>query len=447
MTLPSRIKDTGLYTRLNEDHDLLNAVSSLRSIAEKLANAISRTVPAFTDHSIYHMDALWDVTDRVLSPKEVASLSSGEAFLLACAFYMHDIGMAYAATEEGLSRCRISAPYQSYLAAIRADPNDDSTVDANALALAVRTLHADAAIELATDPVPGTDIYLFESIAIRESWGQTCGQIASSHHWDLEEVERVLGGCGSVPLPGGRKGDLGYVAAVLRIVDYAHINRERASSIDRAFRQTISRDSLVHWIAQENIDGPEREDSELVYRAARPITDVDAWWLYYGMLSGLDTEIRSVRRYLDRRPISQGRFSLQAVRGAASPQEASVYIPTNGFLPIEVNLRTGSIDRLVQLLAGESLYGPDPMAAVRELIQNARDAVMLKMATATSEIDQAALSIPIKIAIRQEAGSNILEVKDWGVGMTSKVVTDYLISIASDYWTSQIGRASCRERV
>jgi hypothetical protein len=196
-------------------------------------------------------------------------------------------------------------------------------------------------------------------------------------------------------------------------------------------------DSLTHWLAQEQVDGPYRDGADLVYRAAAPVSDVDAWWLYYEMLRGLDAEIRAVRRYLDRRAPGLARLSLQGVRGVASPEEAAVFVPTGGFLPIEINLRTGSLEKLVELLAGKSLYGPDNMAAVRELVQNARDAVLLKAATATTDFDRAAQSIPIRLALRTKGVPPRLEVMDSGVGMTRKVLTDYLISIASDYWTSQ----------
>ena len=102
MDIPAVVKNSNLYSRLIGDTELLTAVLSLRDVAGRLADTVSRTVPAFTDHTIRHMDALWGVTDRVLTPPEVAALSHGEAFLLACGFYLHDIGMAYAATDEGL---------------------------------------------------------------------------------------------------------------------------------------------------------------------------------------------------------------------------------------------------------------------------------------------------------------------------------------------------------
>lgn len=437
MDIPAGVSNSNLYRRLADDPELLSAVLSLRKVAGTLAANVSRTVPGFTDHSIRHMDALWGVCDRILTASEIAVISHGEDFLLACGFYLHDIGMAYATTEEGLARIRSCSLYKSLLDKAPPALKADSSIEARTVAETVRQIHATAATELATHPIPGTDIYLFDSRDIRETWAETCGRIATSHHWNLEKVERELGSQGVVPLPLGRKGDLGFVASILRIIDYAHINRDRASSLDRAFRQQMEPESLIHWLAQEHIDGPERDGADLVFRAAKPVSDVNAWWLYFEMLKGLDIEIRSVRRYLDRRATSQGRLSLQGVRGVTAPEEAVVFIPTSGFLPIEVNLRTGSIEKLVQLLAGETLYGPDPMAAVRELIQNSCDAVMLKGAVASGDYEKAALTIPIRIALRTTTSNPRLEITDPGVGMTAKIMTDYLISIASDYWTSQ----------
>ncbi len=437
MELPAVLTNSRVYAQLAEDRELLSAVVALRSVAGSLADTVTRTVPTFTDHTLRHMDALWGIADKILLPAETDRLTPGEAFVLGCGFYLHDIGMAYAATDAGLEQVQRSPVYTGFLGKAPPESQAKVSLQAAALAYAVRTLHAGVATELATKPIPGTEIYLFDNKQIREAWGETCGRVAASHHWSLDRVERELGATEVIPLPGGHQGDLGFVASLLRLIDYAHINRQRAFKIDRAFRQSLEQESLIHWLAQESVDGPERDGGDLVYHAAVPIANVDAWWLYYEMLKGLDEEIRNVRHYLDRRLASHGRLSLQGVRGATSPDEAVAFIGTNGFLPIEVNLRTGSIEKLVQLLAGETLYGPDPMTAVRELIQNSRDAVMLKATVAESPFEKASLTIPIRIAMRTEESGGVLEVIDAGVGMTRKVMTDYLITIASDYWTSQ----------
>src|ERR1700693_542654 len=108
MELPSKVQNSLLFSRFRNDEELKAALITLRNNAAALANTIDRSVPTFTDHSIRHMDALWSVTERVLMPEEIDKLTPAEAFLLATGFYLHDIGMAYAATPDGLSRVRSS---------------------------------------------------------------------------------------------------------------------------------------------------------------------------------------------------------------------------------------------------------------------------------------------------------------------------------------------------
>ena len=104
--LSSEIRKTGLYNKLSSDKELCDALCGMRGIASALASTISNSVPSFTDHSVRHMDALWVVTDSVLTVGEIEQLTCAEAFLLASAFYLHDLGMAYAATLEGRDRCQ-----------------------------------------------------------------------------------------------------------------------------------------------------------------------------------------------------------------------------------------------------------------------------------------------------------------------------------------------------
>jgi len=63
--------------------------------------------------------------------------------------------------------------------------------------------------------------------------------------------------------------------------------------------------------------------------------------------------------------------------------------------------------------------------------------VALKAAIASNDFDRATLTIPIRLALKTTGSAPQLEITDPGVGMTRKVMTDYLISIASDYWASQ----------
>ena len=436
MTFPPELSASALYQVVAKDSELLASLDNLRRTAEQLAETIARDAPGFTDHSIRHMDALWSVAERILTSHEIQTLSPAEAFLLSAGFYLHDIGMAYAATEEGRRRLE-SSP--EYLAVLKSTTSTqiESTLRGQALAAAIRAKHAEVATELATSPIPGTTQFLIEPINIREQFGLTCGRIAASHHWSIDHLDAELGAQDRVPLAGGRSADLGFVAAALRLIDYAHINRDRASALTRILRPNVGHESSVHWDAQQDIDGPERIGDELVYRSAKELENVDAWWLYYEMLRGLDNEIRQVRSFLRKRTVSSDRLSLVGVRGSGTPDQASKFIRTSGFLPLEIGVRASSITRLVKLLAGESLYGRNFMAPVRELVQNAVDAVLLKKAVAKSPADKALAELPISVSLSEDTNGLALTVRDWGIGMSQRIITDHLLTIASDYWEAQ----------
>ncbi len=438
MTLPTSVSTSLLYAKLSTDPDLLNAIVSLRIKSEALASTLVRDAGAFTDHTIRHMDALWGVAEVVLTPIEIETLSPAEAFILTAGFYLHDIGMSYAATVDGRKFLEETPDYASVISQAACDA-DPATVTSNALAYAIRVHHARIAEEMATKPIPGTTEYLFESRSIRDQFGSHCGKVAASHHWSVERVESELGAKGVTPLAGKRSADLGFVACALRLIDYAHINRERALTFERSLRSELGAESEMHWDAQQNIDGPLRnvQTNELVYASSGPVCNVEAWWLFYEFARGLNKEIIQVRQLLQSRTVSLNRLSLIGVQGASAPEDFEKFVRTNGFLPLEVNVKASSIDRLVRLLAGESLYGKNLFAPVRELIQNALDAVLLKRATAVTDADKALSSLPLEVKLQIDPTGSLLSVSDWGVGMTKKILTDHLLTIASNYWEGQ----------
>jgi hypothetical protein len=79
---PESVRSSNLFGKLSEDDMLLNTLRSMRAVVASLAETTARTVPNFTDHTIRHMDALWSVSDQILTSDEIAKLSPGEAFVL-----------------------------------------------------------------------------------------------------------------------------------------------------------------------------------------------------------------------------------------------------------------------------------------------------------------------------------------------------------------------------
>jgi len=435
--IPNSVSDRRLWWRLSSNPEYVSQILEIRKVADSLAQRVSATMPGYTDHSIRHMDALWGVADQILLEAEIQSMSSGEAFLLGAAFYLHDLGMASTVTKEGKEKIRTTEAYKAAFARYsRTLPADLPAADARALEDATRDLHASGAIDFATQKIPGLNRYLIEVSDFRTRWAHWLGQVAASHHWGMEDVESRLGIRGRVPGPDGETIDLAFVACALRIVDFAHINRERAPRLERLLRGSMSASSVVHWDAQANITGPIRDGDFLVYGCTEPIHSPDAWWLFYDLASQLNAEIRSVYDYMRNRTVSAARFSLKGVKGVERPDSFNELVRLDeNLLPLDIRIQPRSMERVVDLLGGRQVYGEDELAPIRELIQNAYDAVKLRQAMESAE-GRPITAGEIRVEAFRQGDSSVLEVIDNGVGMTRSTVLRHLVAVGSDFWNS-----------
>jgi hypothetical protein len=93
-----KFKNTKLWIKLEEDKELSQAIIDLRENCYHLADTIKVLLPGFTDHSVRHMDALWEIADVVFTDNELSKFTIAEAFILAASFYFHALGMAFGAT-------------------------------------------------------------------------------------------------------------------------------------------------------------------------------------------------------------------------------------------------------------------------------------------------------------------------------------------------------------
>ena len=221
--VPLAIAQSRLWKRVSSNVEYSHVLLEIRKVAGIVASKVSSTLPEYTDHSIKHMDYLWRLAGQILKNSEIDILSEGEAFLLGASFYVHDLGMALAVTNEGLENIESTPEYRAAFTRFKTlHPLDELSIARLAMKEAVRELHAKRALELATVRLPGLDRFLIEESEFRDKWAHMLGQIAESHHWSLEQVERSLGARKAVPSPDGETLDLGYISCLLRVIDFAH---------------------------------------------------------------------------------------------------------------------------------------------------------------------------------------------------------------------------------
>ena len=115
------------------------------------------------------------------------------------------------------------------------------------------------------------------------------------------------------------------------------------------------------------------------------------------------------------------------------PGKVQRTIETEGYVSGQYHL-TMDQDKIMELLVGEELYS-DPSAFVRELLQNAIDAVRTR-----EQLDrQLPRNWKPQINIRtwmDEEGYHWFRIEDNGIGMTQEIVENYFLKIGRSYYTS-----------
>jgi hypothetical protein len=173
------------------------------------------------------------------------------------------------------------------------------------------------------------------------------------------------------------------------------------------------------------------EGDRLIYTSQPfPRTEAQSWWLCYETLQTVDTELRRADNL--NADLRRERFAARGVRGIEEPNRLVELIPTNGWLPVDARVRVGHVAALVSKLGGHELYGDDQSVPLRELIQNAADAVRAR------RILEALAERWGSVHVRTGTDENgpWVEVEDNGVGMSTEVLTGPLLDFGVSYWST-----------
>jgi hypothetical protein len=125
------------------------------------------------------------------------------------------------------------------------------------------------------------------------------------------------------------------------------------------------------------------------------------------------------------------RLAAREVFGVRSPESFARSVPTDGWHPIDASLRISDIRSVVERFGGAKLYGDEPHLALRELLQNARDAVMASRALGALEEKEGAITVRLE----QHDGEDWLHIIDTGIGMSSYVLVHVLLDFGRSLWS------------
>ena len=420
-----------------------------RASAAILLKEIARSTPDLAAHEVARVDALWETASLVCGTDDF--LTPTEAYVLGCAFVVHEAAMGLAAHLDDLPRVFGQARWRDLLSAAFVDetghwPSEAELRSPPAVVLRVcapqtiREAHRAHAARLVNRPWPpdaGDEPLLIRDTQLRESFGPMIGDLAASQWCDVEEIGRVFRHPKSAPpwLPAAWSVDPLKLACILRVTDAVHVDGHHAPTF--LMTQTRPAESQrAYWQSQERLGRPQLADDRITFSSLRPFdrTDASAWWLALDYLRNVDRELKQVDALLH--DLDRPRLAARAVAGVDSPERFSDLFPVRGWRPVDADVQISDVHALVAMIGGEQLYGREPEVAVRELIQNAHDAVLARRV-----IDPTFTGGSVTITLSETDGQWTLQVCDDGLGMDEEVLVHGLLDFGRTGWRTSTIRA------
>jgi hypothetical protein len=130
------------------------------------------------------------------------------------------------------------------------------------------------------------------------------------------------------------------------------------------------------------------------------------------------------------------RLLARGVIGIDAPVRLAELIPTEGWEPVDTRLQATDVVSLVERIGGRELYGDDDTIPIRELIQNASDAVRARRVVDRLPSDWG----HVIVRLGRDSIGDWLEVEDSGIGMSRNVLAGPLLDFGVSYWNSPLMR-------
>jgi molecular chaperone HtpG len=404
----------------------------------------------YTRHDISHIDAMLKMLEWLVPDATKSIMSPADWLMMVSAIYFHDLGMLVTRQEY---EARDSSGFPEYRETVlfAGDAGTDYRAKVQKLApdKAERFLyqefvrHKHAArirawilgqahdhLGITHEAMTAVDRLLS---SLSSQFRRDLALVCESHHLDdLGNLAKY-----EVSKPYGNSDEetanLQYAAVLLRATDLLHITSERTPST--AFRTISPSDPLSQeeWAKQMAVTrvrsqvGRDREgkpDS----KAPRDTIEVHAYFTkpdgFFGLTSYLlyaQDQVRKCNEWVEgakRDTVVPHQFPWRHVD--------DTNIQTQGFLRNQFQFTIDQA-RILDLLTGHTLYN-DTRVVLRELVQNALDAVRLQHLIDKRANPDAKIG---RVRIDWDSSARILSVQDTGTGMTQRIIENHLLNIGA----------------
>ena len=439
-----KIEDTSLWKQLNKQNTTLagNLVGICNEAAERM-KAMSAYAPQYTLHDETHLLRTTELMSYVLGGTK---LNTVELALLILSAFFHDQGMV--PTQKKYETIQGDSDFQlfkdKWLVEYPNHKQIEKQLGSHVFSGKERTRLAKRLVEL--DNTMLTD-YLRSSHAqrsadyVRSQYGDD--KRLEIHKINLSRFVALL--CKSHSLPvsnldarhnfrfdeqiGTCSVNMTYLAVVLRLADILDLDRDRTpESLFKSIHFT-SEVSLIEWEKHRSIQGWDISTDRIRFtmRSKHPVYEATA----RKFMDLIDAELSDCHELCKIQPQGFKHYQL----------ELPIKVDRSRIEPLDNAYRYHDLefhlsrDEIVRLLMTDKLYG-HPHLCIRELLQNALDALRYRKALFSSAGNQWKDG---RIELKHSADKNgyeVIECVDNGSGMDENILTNYFTKVGRSFYRS-----------
>ncbi|PKN65905.1 MAG: hypothetical protein CVU57_08945 [Deltaproteobacteria bacterium HGW-Deltaproteobacteria-15] len=434
------------------------ALAGLKDRVAEMLSMIGRVRELFstyTKHDISHIESMLRHLDWLIPPSTQKEMTPADWLLITLSVYFHDLGMLV--TAEEFDKRMEDPTFGTFLEQIKSDPKSQDYLG-RAKKMSEEERQRFFFQEFIRENHPAR---IKEWIKGRHSrrWGSSVAPIAVAVHELVQPLparfrENLATVCEShhennlnrtdlyplCQLYGNDTGEMAnvqFAALILRTADLIHVTKDRTPSIMYKTINFSDPTGVKEWDKQKDTFSVRHvgrtfdpDDTRThVITVSADFTEEMPFFALTEYLAWADSEIKQTKRWSDQsrehKDASNFWFPWHTIRG-------DLRVEGNQPQPMRFDFDRG---RLLDLLVGHAIYN-DPTVAIRELLQNAIDAVRFQHYLDAKRAESSATAAPPigKVTVSWNTETRHLVVEDNGTGMDLDIVRFHLMRVGTSYY-------------
>jgi len=443
---------------------------SLLEIKEQVANLlkmIGRVEGIFSTYSLHdisHVESMLEMLEWLIPPETQDKMTTIDWLLLTLSIYFHDLGMVVTAQEyknrmgnaayknflDNLNNTMEGKDYLDRVEKMDDEAKNEKKKDEFLYQEFIRHNHASRIrewitnqhshywkdnVEAITDEVTS----LLKGLPTR--FIKNLGDICESHHKSNLDDSTYFPLCQRYGQKPEEVANVQYVALILRTADLLHITKDRTPSVMFKAMSITDPMGLDEWQKQMgtysvNLKSkkyyPDNPETHIILVSA-DFEDEKPFFVLSRYLEYANKELEQTRRWAQssqRDPDAVGyEFPWRNI-------DSDVRVEGNEPMQMRFELDRG---QLLNLLVGHTIYN-DPTVAVREILQNAIDAVRFQfyldnkrhVASDNKDIEMG------EVLINWDSNNSKIEFRDTGIGMDLDAIKYHLMKVGASYYNTEV---------